>query len=553
MSKTGLVPIIDEDRRFSVWKMDDIYTDEVGSTGRYVPNVDDLVVAYDSGWWRCTHSDIQTGYSILIPWSFTQITNVTEEMDTVVGGMSTTNDSYRVYVNTKNIPYEFSFDTRLKIYGSSASYVKLFKDGKTAGESISAVFNTAGAMITENIELEKVTIPGTNVTAIKVPKPGHLTEKLEDGEVCNAVVYSNSGAVLAIFKVVSVNTNFVRTINMGKKLITNISLISPYLSPSDSTVLLYPSNMTVDSSYLTGKVTYNDGSSERYPVDGRKFSLMGIENYITTQIGQSVPLVLSYNLASDEFANNVRQVGTSRFITKSYSLKTVESDNLYSVKLYVIPYWKGTSGEWALDYYLYNLERDRVYKVTSFIEYGVNSPSFRGDVDKWGVAQRITVSLNLDKVGPNFKYYRHVQEFTITLHQAGSNQTSSGYYTLQYDGDSVFGQITSAAMSKDPVDGTILNFAGGFNNVNQWLEAVYTCTEPLYFPFGEAAAPTPTHVKIIIGDTWSREVSLKEMLLPIKNVTDNVQQGTLIRLEFIGNYNNKRMQLSSVGMVAKRV
>lgn len=553
MANTGITPVVDADRRFNIWLMNDVYTDEINSTGRYVPNVDDLVVGYDSGWWRCTHSDIQTGYSTLVPWSFTNITDNTDTTDTVVGGTSTTDDSYRVYVNTDVVPYAFSFDTRLKIYGSDASYLKVFRDNKTSGSSISAVFNSAGGMVSENIELESVVIPNTVVTAIKVPKLGHLTDKVENGEVINAVIYSNSGAVLAIFKVVVVVTNFVRTINVGKKLITNISLVSPYISASDDRQLLYPANMTVDSSYLVGRVTYNDGSTEHYPVDGRKFKLMGINNYVTSQVGQTVPVVLNYNLASDEYGNNVNEVGNTRFMNKSYTLKTVDSDNMYSVKLFVVPYWVKADNVWALDYYLYNLDRGRTYKVTELVEYSVNSKVFHGDSARWGVAQNITISLNLDKLGTQFKYYRHVQEFTITLHQAGSNTNVSGYYTLEYDGNSVFSQITYAKLTSVAGNGASLDFSNGHSIPDMWLESIYYSTEPLHFPFVEEVAPKPTHVKINIGREWSREVTIEDMLHPINNITAPLEQGTPIQLEFIGNYNSVRMHLATVGLSAKEI
>lgn len=553
MANFEVTPIIDSDRRFSVWKMSDVYSTDASSTGRNVPNVDDLVVDYSNGWWRCTHVDFETGYSTLIPWAFNNISDNTDESDIVIGGSSATSDNYRIYVNTSKVPYDFSFDVRLKIYGSAASYVKVFKDGNIEGSPISAIFNSAGVMTSENIELESVVIPSTTVKAIKVPKQGNLVEMVETGEVLNAVVYSNSGAVLAIFKAIVVSTNFIRTIDAGKKNITNISLVSPYLSAGDDRLIEYPSNMTVDSSSLIGKVTYNDGSTQRYPVDGRKFKMLGLDNYVTTQLGQTVPLVLTYTLAKDEYSNNVKEVNGVRFINKSYSLTTVDSDNLYSVKLFVVPYWSSPNNQWRLDYYLYSLERDNIYKVTNYIEYGVNSSPFKGDASKWGVAQKITVSMNLDKLGSSFKYYRHVQDFTITLHQAGSNSTSSGYYTLEYDNDSVFGRISFANVSLTEAGATVLDFSGGNTVVTNWLEHAYRSTEPLYFPFGEAAAPTPTHVKILIGNNWSREVPVKDMLSPITGITTRVEQGDLIRLEFIANYNVKRLQLAIVGLVAKRI
>ena len=553
MAKTGIVPIVDADRRFNLWQMNDIYTDEPNSTGRYVPNVGDLVVGYDTGWWRCTHSDLQTGYSTLVAWSFnTIIDNTGDAVDSVISGSSTTNDTYRMYVNTKKVPYEFSIDTRLKIYGSAPSYIKIFKDGKTEGTSISATFNSVGEIVTENIQLENVIIPNTTVQAIKVPKQGKLTDKVEHGEVVNVVVYSNSGSVLAIFKVVAVSTNFVRTIDAGKKLITNITMVSPYLSANDDRLIEYPSNMTLDSSSLVGRVTYNDGTTQRYPVDGRKFKLLGLDNYITSQSGQTVPLVLTYTLAADEFANNVQEVAGNRFITKSYQLTTVESDNLYSVKLFVVPFWTAQDNTWRLDYYLYSLDRDKIYKVTQYVEHASNALPFVGGVDKWGVAQPLTVSINLDKLGASFKYYRHVQDFTVTIHQAGSNPITSGYYTLEYDADSIVGQVSTANVTTVSGISTI-DFGNQRNDIAHWIDAAYTATEPLYFPFAEENAPKPTHVKILIGENWSREIPIADVLKPVTNVNTPVVQGSTIRLEFIANYNSKRLQLSTIGLIAKLI
>lgn len=553
MARMGITPVVDMDRRFTVWNINDIYTNKVGSSGRYVPNIDDLVVDYGSGWWRCIHVDYETNYSTLIPWSFTSVTDHTTKVDIIVGGSSTTDDSYRLYVNTKTVPYEFSFDTRLKIYGSSASYIKLFKDGKTEGPAMSAVINSAGEIVSENIELENVVIPNTIVTAIKVPLQGCLTEKLDAGEVVNAIVYGNSGAVLAIFKVVVVLTNFVRTIDAGKKLITNISLVSPYLSNTDDRLIEYPSNMTLDSSALVGKVTYNDGSTQRYPVDGRKFQMHGLDNYVTSQIGQTVPVVLQYTLAKDEFSNTINQVGEKRFMSKTYRLSTVESDNLYSVKIFVVPRWVSQNNTWALDYYLYTLDRDKVYKINNYIEYGVNSSRFDGTSPKWGVAQRIVVSINLDKLGASFKYYRHVQDFTITLHQPGSNGISSGYYTLEYDVDSILGRVTHANVTTAANGKSTIDLSAGIAVVDHWLEYLYRSTEPLFFPFGEARAPTPTHVKVSIGDTWSREIAIKDILYLIENVNTPVSQGELVRLEFIANHTARRMHLGIVGLTARRI
>lgn len=548
-------PIINVDRPFTVWPMAQIFTGKPGSTGRYAPNVDDLVFSYETGWWRCIAMDPETGYSTIVSWNLASLSGGINQTDVIVGGgQGTASEFYRIYVNTKTVPYSFSIDTRLRIYGSAASYIKIFKENNITGTPISAIFNSSGAMVSENITLETVAIPNVGVNAIKTPKQGYLTEKLENGDIVSVAIYSNSGAVLSVFKLIVVNTNFVRTIDSAKKLIVDISLLSPYQSATDSSVLEYPANMTIDTGSLMGRVTYNDGSTQVYPVgpsnSNAKFKLLGIENYVTTQLGQTVPIILSYSLSEGEYANVVKQVGIDRFMNKTYRLITVDSDNLYSVRLYVVPYWDNAKSQWRLEYYLTNLNRDYIYRVTPYIEYGTNTTPFDGTSPKWGVTQKLTVAVNLDKVAPSFKYYRHVQSFNLTLHQAGSNTTYSGYYTIEYDNDSVYTKITACDFVNTP-DGFTINISGNRTNAADWLYDTYKMLEPLYIPYVETYVPQPTHIRIIIGDNWVREVPLNAVLKDITGINAPIATGTLVRLEYIGNYSSTRMILATSGMIAK--
>lgn len=549
MSLIPIKPIYDPDRNNTVWNLNDIYTGEPGHTGRRVPNVDDIAYSFVTGWWRCVSVDSQTMLSVWTPWSFVNTVNETNTSDVLIGGNATISEYFRIYVNTKVVPYEFSIDTRLKIYGANASYIKIFKSDDLKESTISAVINSAGAVVSENINLENVIIPNTTVKSIWVPKQGNLTEKLEDGDVVNAVVYSNSGQVLAIFKLLAVNTNMVRTIDMSKKLITDIDLISPYFSAVDNRLLEYPSNMTVQTDSLIARVTYNDGTQQRYPVDGNKFELHGADNYVVSQMGQTVPVVLVYKLSKSEYSNNIKQVGDERFISKSYSIKTIDSDNMFSVKLFVVPFYSRSKSSWSLEYFMYNLERDTIYRVTPYIEYASNSARFDGTSAKWGASQKLTVAVNLDKVANTFKYYRHVTSFIITLHQAGDNITRTGYYTIEYDTDSVVTHAT-VAMVQDQGKVRIVDISNSKTDVDAWLRDVYYACDPLYFPHSESKAPRPTHVKVIIGNDWSREIPVHEILNPIEEVNAPITRGDTIRLEFVSNYSSKRLELGTVGMIA---
>lgn len=560
MPINSITPVIDHERRNTTWYKPDIYTGQIGHTGRYVPNVNDLAYDYETGYWRCIHVDYNTGFSTLVPWNFGALSGGISNTDVIIGGgPGIGSEHYRIYVNTKVVPYEFSIDVRLRLYGSEASYIKIFREGDVTGDAISAEFNSAGVLVSENIQLENVIIPNTTVNAIKTPKQGHLTEKLENGEVVSVAVYSNSGAVLSIFKLVVVNTNFVRTIDTGRKLITDVSLITPYLNSSDRSLIEFPANMTLGSAGLYAKITYNDGSTERRAVansevKNAKVQLHGTQNYVVSQVGQTVPLVLSYRLAKDEFSNHVNEVNGERFINKRYRLVTKESDGMYDVKLFVVPYWNRNNSQWELQYWLANLNRDFLYNVTRHIEYVSNKPVFDGTNNSWGKAQQLTVALNLDKVNSSYNYYRHVTDFTITLYHAGSNPASHAYYTLQYDANSTLDAVTVAQVKRKSSNRYELDISGGRKLANDWLQEVYFATDPLRYPYMEAEAPTPTHVKIMIGENFNIELPISEAIKRFEaTINEYLVHGWLVRLEFLFVNNSKRMLLGTTGLIVKMV
>ncbi|WP_200850974.1 hypothetical protein, partial [Klebsiella pneumoniae] len=67
---------------------------------------------------------------------------------------------------------------------------------------------------------------------------------------------------------------------------------------------------------------YSDGSKKIMPVDGTKFNLYGLQNFIATIVGQKIELVLSYKLSADEYV-----YGASASLQKHLS----------------IPYWATTT------------------------------------------------------------------------------------------------------------------------------------------------------------------------------------------------------------------
>ena len=547
-SATGLVAIPNPSKRYTQWNITEVYGAGTAPTNVHIVNVNDSVVDWSKNILYRVIAVDNTGVPTLEPISFTGVNGVKMEESVITTGPGLCSEGYRLYVNTKLIPSPCKIDCRVLINGSENAYIKLFKgvDITNSGNVISALFNSAGRMTTENIKLEPVAIPHKTNTAYKTVMSGYITEALADGEVVTAVIYDNKGQITSQFRLLVVNTEFVRDIDASKKHIVDIDLITPYLSSNNRLLIEFPIGMVTQSSSFLGRVTYNDGSSVTYPCDDTKFGLFGWDTFLSARLGDTTPLVLNYKLSELEYSDNIRLVDDRRFVSKKYQVKTVDSDQRYNVKLFVIPSWDTTSLSWQLSYWLYSLERTAAVDVTRLVEYASNSTPFNGKL--FGTEQRLTVALNLDMLGPSYTYFRHVETFRITmLHPAVTGRVSS-YYLLDYDNNSAVANRTLARITGNN-DNYNLDLSNNSPDVHTLLNAWFYASEPLVYPFNESQAPRPTHFRLVIGN-WTREVPIDDILNPVTRVNAAIHQGLAIHVEFLRVTPTSRLHMGRVGLIS---
>lgn len=548
-SYTGIVGIPNPTRRYTQWHIREVYGLGGAVTNVHIPNVDDTVLDLMNNRLYRVVSLSSENIPTLELVNLAGISGV-GRTDTILGtGPGLCSEGYRIYVNNKVTPHPCFIDNRVIIPGSGNSYIKIFKgfDVTDSSHVVSGVFNSAKRMVSENIPLENVVIPHYPANTYKVATPAHLTETLEDGEVVTVVVYTSAGSMSLRFTLLVVNTEFVRNIDASKKHITDISLVTPYISDSDDLVVEIPLSMTTNSASFIGKVTYSDGSSTTYPVDNDKFSLHGFDTYVASRVGDILPVVLRYALSNTENANLVNTVNGKHFINKQYSIKTVESDSRYSIKLFALPVWDTPTLRWKLQYWLYSLSRDTVIDVTRHVEPSVNSTPFIGNL--FGTAQRLVVSFNMDKLGPSYSYYRHVETIEVTLNHPVTSSPVSAYYEVKYDSDSIVGSHVLARVS-GPANNYTLDLSNGFGEASALVQRWYSASSPLVYPFNEDRAPYPTNVRIIIG-SWSREIDVADLTKPITGVTAAIGNGTPVLVEFVRISNLNRLELGKVALVAR--
>lgn len=546
-----VVPVIDESRGFRFWHKKEIYIGPTGPTeARFVPNVDDAVWDWDTGLYRVVA--VNATLSTLEPWSFTDMNGGVIPEDIILStGPNRVSESYRVYIDTSVTPHRCAFDSRLYINSQEADHVKLFlgTDIGPSGHVISGVFNVSNVLISEDIPLQLVVMPTMVNVGIKTPVVASVIEPVADGSLVTAVVYSATGVKLSAFHLITKLTNFIHTVDTSKRYIVDIELLSPYLSTTDTHLLEYPVNMTLQSGTLQGRITYNDATTLDLPIDGSRFSLLGMDRFVANTAGNSADLVLLYNLQPNEYALGLNVIGAQRFKTKEYRVTAISSNGAYSVKLFVAPYWNVGTGRWALNYYLYDLDRDTHLLVTPFVETVINTLPFDGTVmNAW---QFMNVAINLNDADNSYLNYRYPQSFAIQLRNAGSNATADEYFLLEYQTGITFGSGIKAIVSPDVNLGQKrLDISQNLTNTNDWVNRVYYPLKPLILSSVETVPPVPTFVRIEIGSSWTRDIPIAQITQQITGITTPVLNGTPITLRFI-KQEATELQLAVVSINAR--
>jgi len=525
MAEQTLVPIHDPNRGFRVWNITEIYNGP--NTGIYVPNKNDMVLDWNLGFYIVAGIDVVTGLSRLEKWVGPIDDNSVVNKNQFLGvDINQQSESYRAYIDTSVVPHTLALDSRLHIYGSEAVSVKVFKGTNITdgGQVISAQYDVGGNLLGEHIPLELVLMPGEQNLAIKTPMTGYTMQQLDDGEVVTAVVYGDMGHALSYSTMLVKNTSFVRTTDASKKYIVSIHLESPLLANNGEDMLEFPVNMATDDIPATGVVTYSDGSVIKAPANAGRFKLYGLDHFITTMVGQVVPLVLTYQMADNEYSYG-NTVGQFKHISKKYWGTTTEFEKAYSVKLYAFPRWVDDIHGYELDFFLANLDRTQIYNVNGLVEIAANSPSFQPL--RYGIKQNLSFVIRMDKVSSVYPAYRYVQTQEITLMAPGIDIEPTKWllgFTPNQEypyGDGIYAkmQFINVSLSK-------VNMANGFGSLEEWLRNVFYETKPLLNTHTEAKAPTPNYMVLKTKNNvlevpvtqWDQNIDIPNDLLEGENL-----------------------------------
>ncbi|MNL05847.1 hypothetical protein D3C87_1264620 [compost metagenome] len=463
-----------------------------------------------------------------------------------------------MYLDTSVTPHVLAIDSRLRVYGTTVASVKIFWGTDISDESkvISAMYDHGGTLLGENIPLELVQIPNNPDSsvpsainyAVKSPMVGYTLQKLPDNEVVTAVLYDDVGNVTSISKLLVMNTAFIRTTDASKRYITSIHLESPFLSEGDDSLLKFAINMPIDALNARGVVTYSDGSRKIMPVDGTKFNLYGLQNFIATIVGQKVELALSYKLSAEEYVYGA-SVNVTKHMSVPYWATTTRMDGAYSVKLFCFPEWIDATMGYKLRWFLFNLNRSDFLEVTDKVTFALNSNPF--DPTSYGPIQRINVGINMSDIDSNYTNWRHAQTIGVALLAPGNTDTN-GWNIEYFPGQTeLYGKGLRARAKFINVNNWLLKIDSGYLLKELWIKDVFYNAQPLVNTQSETQAPEPNYFMLMIND--------KEFAYPIDRWNTELQvpevpkDGKPVFIRFVKRLQEGDLQLGMGGMVTLQV
>ncbi|MCK9529083.1 MAG: hypothetical protein M0R77_00750 [Gammaproteobacteria bacterium] len=538
---------------WKIWNYSEIYFGAGSpSTAIYIPKVNDLILNLDEGIFYIVLQIDPVSYIPVIKRYVISTASEEDGNGLLLGvGVGSASELNRVYINKTTIPYSAVVDRRKWVGGSDAAYAIAYRGSPVSGspmEVISIMYDTNSSTILGNeIPLEDVTAPG--FANCKVIKPFYTKVDLQDNEIVTIIVYNNENTAIERGQLLVENTAWIRDQTDSLKYIVDIFCTSPFIKDTDPDLIVYPLNLPKNALNLFGTVLYSDGEQRTLPVNGGKFSMMGLSGFVATYPNQTDEWVLNYQLDQNEAVHGA-VVGQHYSMTKPYRVKVTQVQGMYSVKLFGFPVWINAVNGYTMRWFLYSLERQEWFDVTPYVRVGANSPAF--DPTLYGVNQQIQWVIELKDVDPVYGDWTHTQVINIALMRQGTEVIMPRWTVRDQGQAEPYGRDIECQMTFINQNLRQLNFGSGLATKAQWLEKAYYELNPLYNSLAETKPIEPDYIKIRTGSGLEMEISVDDWNSDIPTNLPIVANETLF-LHFVKRTADSELQLAVGGWSVRQL
>ena len=503
----GHTPLYQPDGRWAMWSIHDIYLGQEGK-GKFIPKVNDYVVEPESGnMFKVADLSLVTFIPELVPVELRKEVTIDEIISVSAG-------AHRIYFDRSITPYTLAVDGLLRVHGTSASFARIYQGNFIdPTRIISRRYNNSGEFIGHDVPLEMVAFNTHDNYAIKSIPTCNTDQELPDGEVCTVVIFDSNGKVLSRTTCLLEETTYVAQAYAEQKYITQIFIKSAFIADTMVSDITYPVNLPTQSFNPIGVVQYNDGSQIEYPVDGGKFALFGMDQFVSTIIGHRVPLVLKYRLDSNE-AGLATVQSDNYYITRPYSLIVSSPNTSYNAKLYVYPEWVDGINGYKLTAFLTNLDRNIMFDVSEKIALAPNSPTF--NPKGYGLTQRLMFSIDLANVSGVFNHFQHIQTVDVILRAPAEDQSALNIWESASQVPSPGAYYgTALRATTDPATRKKVSIHNNIGTADEFIDKLYKPTNALYNPTTETQPLRPTHIEVTYQD--------ESVVIPVTDYASPVQ------------------------------
>lgn len=539
----GIQPYYLPAERWTIWNLADVYKGGAGS-GKFIPKINDYVIDVTTNTVYKTVSYNTPAYTS----NLLQIALTSTTFGDIL--MSGTASGYRVYYDKSVTPNTLTVDGFMHIYSSVATKARIYaKDINNNDIVVSKVYDSSGNLTGNDIDLVKVAYNSHDNYAVKSIRACNTDTNLTTGDSVTIVVYDSVGNVVTKTNAIIEETTYIPQAYSNQKYIVNMYLQTPYLNPADDRVILYPLNQNLSTFKPNLVLVYNDGTISSNPIDGGKYNLAGL-NSIPPLNSSNSNLTLIYTLDPNESAIATIQNGGG-YITKPYSLTTVDPDPLYGSKLYFYPVWNTSSNKYDHKVYFTILDRSVCIDITNKVSF-VSGFSFDGTASKYNQMQTVKVRVDAKDISNVYKTFIIEEEFTVKTMGSPTNPSSLRLWTVKLPStaSNEYGDATPASGLKAVrLINTRVNISNNISTLAAWLDATYKKTNAIYNTSTEGQAPDPTHMEISYqGNTILRPLSSYNSNIDFP-VTVNLYSN--IQITFLKQTLTGYLKLSVIDMIVR--
>lgn len=518
----GIAPTFNPTARWTIWELSQVFTGGIGNN-MYVPKINDYVVDAPTGiFYIVTDLNLSNYVPVLQQIEPAALPPVLKYQNTLVNpSIPDVVNPYKLYFNANTSPYTLNVDSSLIILNTLASSAKLIYGTNVISnpQVLSVSIDNEGNIVSDSIPLIGISFNETANVYNKAIPTAYTNQLLQDGDIVTVLIYDPAGQVISKQALTVVVTDGYIGQSNPVKLISGLTLESPFISETQPNTITLPANVGISSVNFLGVVQYNDGTSQTHQVnDGGPFKVYGLDQVLKSNMLGSVPIVLQYSLQPEESAVT-SQSYNGKTVSEDFTLELVSPNYDYQFQIYPIPVYNGT--EFVIKWFLLSMSRNVFYEVTNLVTYS-NSTGFNGS--NWGAVQPLEVSLNLGSVNPAFNGLNVNQYCQLILNNpAPGPSTIYDIYTDTAVSTSPYGNNLRAKSLN--TSNNILDITCGYTQIDAWLNALYYANDPVTNPQLESAPPVPTHFDIFYNPN---------------NITDaNLITGGMFKRFQIGQWNCK--------------